>query len=330
MRFVILVVSLWLATSPLYGKIAFYSNRDGNYEIYTMDSDGSNQTRLTFNEASDTWPAWSPNGQQIVFDSERDGNREIYVMDADGSNQRNLTRHPGVDSGGDWSPDGNQIAFYSDRFADKPPILHICVMDTDGGNVKQVTDTFFAQRPRWSPDGEWIIFMEGEIFAIRPDGTGLWQVSEPKADVGMFLGGWFPDGKQILYEEAKNFSVNATIPIIATLHPADPQRVFKRVAVKVPLKALASSSLSADGKSILVVGKKDFVREEVEDDPFFRVGVEDDPWNIYRFHLADRKLIQLTDSPGDDKGAREWNPRLSVPPNTGRLPVYWGEMKAAQ
>ena len=320
MRFVILMVSLWLATSPLQSKIVFYSNRDGNEEIYTMDSDGSNQQRLTFNETRDGWPVWSPNGQQIVFHSNRDGNWEIYVMDADGSNQRNLTRHPGDDGYPDWSPDGKQIAFDSDRFADEPPIFHICVMDADGGNVKQVTDTFFAQRPRWSPGGEWILFMEGEIFAIRPDGTDLWQVSAPKADASMFLDGWSPDGKQILYTEAINASVNDATPVIATLDPADPQRVFKWVLVNVPLKALATSSFSADGKSILVAGKKDFVIAEVEGDP----------WNIYRLHLADRKLIQLTDSPGDDMGAHEWNPALSVPPNTGRLPVYWGEMKAAQ
>ena len=42
------------------GKIAFLSTRDGNYEIYVMNADGSNQTRLTFNSAGDWWPAWSP------------------------------------------------------------------------------------------------------------------------------------------------------------------------------------------------------------------------------------------------------------------------------
>lgn len=63
-----------------------------------MSADGSNQTRLTFNQAGDFAPAWSPNGRQIVFSSFRDDehladidldehNAEIYVMDADGSNQ---------------------------------------------------------------------------------------------------------------------------------------------------------------------------------------------------------------------------------------------------
>ena len=52
-RTLILMASLWLVTSPLWGKIVFHSNRDGNWEIYTMNSHGTNQTRLTFNEVGD-------------------------------------------------------------------------------------------------------------------------------------------------------------------------------------------------------------------------------------------------------------------------------------
>ena len=46
--------------SPDGRRIAFHSNRDGDYEIYVMNADGSGQTRLTDNEAHDTWPSWSP------------------------------------------------------------------------------------------------------------------------------------------------------------------------------------------------------------------------------------------------------------------------------
>ena len=91
MRITMLVASLWLVTSPLYAKIVFYSNRAGNHDIYTMDSDGNNVLQLTDHPASDGSPAWSPNGQQIAFHTRRDGNLEVYVMDADGTNQRNLT-----------------------------------------------------------------------------------------------------------------------------------------------------------------------------------------------------------------------------------------------
>ena len=71
-----------------------------------MDADGSNQTRLTNNPASDAQPAWSPDGTKIAFNSDRDGNFEVYVMDADGSNQTRLTNNPADDGGPAWSPDG--------------------------------------------------------------------------------------------------------------------------------------------------------------------------------------------------------------------------------
>ena len=74
-------------------RIAFTSYRDGNFEIYVMDADGSNQIRFTNNPASDTSPAWSPDGSRIAFHSWRNGLPEIYVMDANGSNQTRLTNN---------------------------------------------------------------------------------------------------------------------------------------------------------------------------------------------------------------------------------------------
>ena len=110
MRLSILVVCLWLATSPLHAKIVFLSLRDGNFEIYKMDTNGRNKTRLTRNETDDYSPVWSPDGKQIAFESIRDRKWDIYVMDADGGNQRNLTQHPAIDSYPDWHPNGTQIA----------------------------------------------------------------------------------------------------------------------------------------------------------------------------------------------------------------------------
>lgn len=321
MRMVMLVASFWLVTSPLWGKIAFHSKRDGNSEIYTMHSDGNGQTRLTFNAARDNAPSWSPNGRQIAFHSSRDDdndphtaeeNTEIYVMDADGGNQRRLTHYLGLDTRPDWHPDGSQIAFTSTRNGN----FNIYVMDTDGSNVKQVTDLEFAARPKWSPDGKRIAF-EGyignqrEIFVVNTNGTGRFKVSKPRPDASMFLGGWSPDGKQILYTEAVGLSVANSFPVIATLNLVGQRKVKRWDRVPVPRMPFHSTAFSADGKSIFFSGKRD------------------NDWNIYRFQLADGKLIQLTDSPGSDVAAHEWNPRLSVQLQR-LLPVFWGEMKSNQ
>ena len=85
-------------------KIAFTSNRDGNYEIYVMDPDGTNQARLTDNSHDDYSPSWSPDGTKIAFQSNRDGNYEIYVMNADGSNQTRLTDNSKNDRSPSWGP----------------------------------------------------------------------------------------------------------------------------------------------------------------------------------------------------------------------------------
>ena len=96
------IVSPSHATSPgENGKIAFTSTRDGNYEVYVMNADGSGQANLTNNAAVDYEPSWSPDGTQIAFISDRDGNGEVYVMNADGSGQANLTNN----AANDWYPE---------------------------------------------------------------------------------------------------------------------------------------------------------------------------------------------------------------------------------
>ena len=68
--------------SPDGTKIAFTSERDGNAEIYIMNSDGTKQTRLTNTFDIDEWAtSWSSDGSKIAFESDRDGNWQIFVMD---------------------------------------------------------------------------------------------------------------------------------------------------------------------------------------------------------------------------------------------------------
>ena len=186
--------------SPLSGKIAFGSDRDGDYEIYLMNADGSNLTRLTDNSAMDLQPRWSPDGSKIVFTSNRDEKLEIYVMDADGSKVTRLTDSHDVDESPDWSPDGTRIAFATFRDGNQ----EIYVMNADGSNQVNLTNTSGAHEgnPSWSPDGSKIAFVFGRgpnsgIYVMDADGSNRTRLADsPMRDADP---SWSPDGNKIAF-----------------------------------------------------------------------------------------------------------------------------------
>jgi TolB protein len=107
--------------SPDGSRLAFASLRDEpnpsgcgpcNWEIYTMNPDGSGTTRLTNNPAQDSEPAWSPDGTKIAFSSFRVSNDEGYIfkMNTDGSGVTQVTfpheddLYPPADITPDWQP----------------------------------------------------------------------------------------------------------------------------------------------------------------------------------------------------------------------------------
>ena len=156
----------------------------GMFEIFVMDADGTNPTRLTNSDpAAGAFggfePAWSPDGSRIAFTraiSRSTGgvDDEIYLMNTDGTDLVNITNNPMADRSPAWSPDGTQIAFTSQR--DGTAGVH--VMNADGTGVRHVVNAGF---PAWSPDGTRIAFARQQstppntgyqISVIRVDGTG--------------------------------------------------------------------------------------------------------------------------------------------------------------
>jgi Tol biopolymer transport system component len=97
--------------NPGCTRVVFTSDRDGNDELYTMDTFGNNVSRLTWNDAEDYAPSWSADGSKIAFVSRRDGNNEIYSIRADGSGLQRLTFTAEPEFGPAFSPDGTRIAW---------------------------------------------------------------------------------------------------------------------------------------------------------------------------------------------------------------------------
>jgi Tol biopolymer transport system component/pimeloyl-ACP methyl ester carboxylesterase len=157
------------AWSPDGQQIAFASDRDGDWEIYVMQADGSGLRQLTDNTSYESKPSWSPDGAKIAYDSGEGFERDIYVMDSDGTNQERIIQA----SGGwpAWSPVDNQIAYF-DRVDGNPEIY---IVNLDGTNQTRLTiNNRDDWEPSWSADGKWLLYVSGmvpDVVMMRADGT---------------------------------------------------------------------------------------------------------------------------------------------------------------
>ncbi len=168
------------AWSPDGARIAFASNRDGDYDIYVVDADGTDLMQVTDAPGRDDGPAWKPDGTQIGFSSDRSGDIDIYLVSLAGGGVVNLTQSSGSDELPAWSSNGQTIAFTSGR--DGFSALYL--MDAGGSNVRPlvVDDTLYASFPAWGPGDSTLVF-EGatadfDIWIVRPDGSGLVKLTD--------------------------------------------------------------------------------------------------------------------------------------------------------
>jgi TolB protein len=186
----------------------FDSIRDGNWEIYVMNADGSNPINLTHNSSVDGRPDWSRYNWQLTFGSERDGNSEIYVMNADGSDVRRVTNLSRAASLPDWSPDGTRIVFHANRGDGN---FDLYIVRADGTDLLRLTSSGGSYlQPRWSPDGSQLAFTWYEYEPTQPFPGGTGKIAVSNADgtnVRVLTHGglidafpsWAPDGTGIVY-----------------------------------------------------------------------------------------------------------------------------------
>jgi Tol biopolymer transport system component len=122
--------------SPDGRRVAFESDRSGQFEIWLADPDGSNAVQLTSMDAPASGdPRWSPDGQTIAFNSNLEGQQEIYLIPAGDGKPRRLTSHPANDQLPSFSRDGNWIYFGSNRTGQD----QIWKIPASGGEAAQVT-----------------------------------------------------------------------------------------------------------------------------------------------------------------------------------------------
>ena len=160
--------SYWHGWSPDGKTLVYCAERNEQYDVYSISSEGGKEIQLTNTEGLDDGPEYSPDGKYIYFNSYRSGNMHIWRMDSDGKNKKQLT----FDNLSNWfphpSPDGKWIVFISylenqksQHPADKECVLRLMNLETD--EIKELTKVFGGQGtinvPSWSPDSKQIAFV---------------------------------------------------------------------------------------------------------------------------------------------------------------------------
>ena len=292
------------------GKIAFTSNRDGEWAIYIMDGDGAGRFELT--EGTD--PTWLPDGRTIGF-VHRD---DVWTIDSDGTNLARISksRPDGGIASAAWSPIGRKIAYYGRR----GPVWDIFVMDADGKNPKNLTrDPSYHGTPSWSPYGNRITFMSRTLINVQPFRTDT-AIIVMDTNGGKIMNitnhprnknsapSWSPDGKKIAYSASPKpglwlpptnihlMNVDGTNPVVLT-----PQ---ERWAYEW------SPTWSPDSKKLA-----------------FRKQSPDGWTDIYTTNADGSDLRNITQTHRVDEASPAWSPAPLAVSSSGRMAARWGEVK---
>ena len=174
----------------LYNRIAFVSNRTGDYVIHAVEPQAGAPVR-SLGLAGST-PAVSPDGLRIAYER----NTDIYVANSDGTGETRLTNTGDDERYPAWSPDGSTIAYA--RWTPGPMIW---LMSVDGSNQRSLGTTGY--NPTWSPDGSRIAFEDAaDIFIINSDGSGRWNLTNHTA--AELSPAWSPLGNLVAFESSRS------------------------------------------------------------------------------------------------------------------------------
>jgi len=163
------------------GRSVLYSQffAENNYEIYSLNLDTGEASRLTSSYGVDNAPEVSPNGALITFMHSTPNRNlmQIRVMDRSGDNAGNVPQVNGWDP--TWSPDGERILFASDRDGS----VQLYTIRPDGSKLNRISNLpSIRGRSDWSPNGQYIVTYSGdawqrELFIMNADGSNVRQLT---------------------------------------------------------------------------------------------------------------------------------------------------------
>jgi TolB protein len=203
------------------GRIVYASQASGNWDIWIMNSDGSNPKQLTVDAGVNLHQTVSPDGRYIIFASNRAGVFNIWRMDSDGGNPVRLTNGSG-EKFPCLSPDGKWIVYNS--VASDQNLYALWKVSIEGGEPLRLTDSN-SEHPAISPDGSQIAYFyssKGKYkIVVIPSAGGppnrsidIAQTLDPMTHVR-----WLPDGQSLTYAATRNDVCNIWMQSLAGGEP---------------------------------------------------------------------------------------------------------------
>jgi len=186
------------------GVIAFSSDRDGSYNLYTSDFRTQQIVQLTNDTDRNMEPTWNPEATHIAYTKQISGNGDIYILDLTSNISEQITTDLAEDSYPVWSPDATKIVFQSNRngqydiYVYEVPFKEFYPVTNDLGNDRM---------PSWSPDGSKIIFSSdrdgnNELYTVDKSGNNLTRITNTELDE--LYPKYSTEGSRILYKTNLN------------------------------------------------------------------------------------------------------------------------------
>lgn len=230
----------WCAAGP----IAFASTRDGNYEIYMINPDGTGEVRLTKNDYDDFYPALRWDGKQVAFSSSvasRKGppQKDIFIMDIATRKTKRMTNTPEDKITLNWSPDGKKIAYA--RYVMGQPEIFVLDLATEA-STRITYDPGEDLNPTWTSDSKYILFSSDRDDTVNVAGErlfGIYMVDAEgkteskqliyKARFTMGSPSVSPDNKWVAYQFQRDDWNWMYVGIQSTVNPKDSYTLVKNI-----------------------------------------------------------------------------------------------------
>ena len=227
--------------SPDGGRVAFWSDRSGNPEVWVSDADGANAIRVTRLEGAGlSFPVWSPDGRQLMFGAAVEGNRDLYTIGVQGGKPRQVTNHPAIESRGRWSSGMETIYFSSNRTG----AFECYKMPADGGEAVRLTEGG-GNNCQESPDGGHLYYVPGQ------HSDALWRVPIEGGEAARITPNLRHSSNYKVSPEGVYFVSAQADDAGASIHFLDFASGDTHNVVEIPRQIQHGLSVTKDGKNLI-------------------------------------------------------------------------------